>query len=144
MCPNDFFCSLLSKLVCIVSGRFTRSDFIARQQEIMVWNSTRREIYLHIDKKTYLCYFSFNDSCFEHIISYLWLNWPNLWTVFTKLRLTVNFLWSWRNKVKVSWNIKFAVYWELCSKSILSSSTKTRLWCSWTPLHKNKDGVYFF
>ena len=67
--PNDFFCILLSKLDCIISGRFTGCDFTARQRKIMVWSSVQREICLHIDKK--ILYFSFNFSCFEHFVIFI-------------------------------------------------------------------------
>ena len=95
LCSNDFFCSLPSELVCIISGKFILCDFkkfckcvdhiflvpneaawqsLERQQGIIVWSSSLyKEIYLQIDK-----YSSINFSCFEHVeflrvISWFWI-----------------------------------------------------------------------
>ena len=90
LCSSIFFCSLPSKLICIISGGDMQFDFLLswfvclpkilhkfryaflvpnesawqplqRQQEIMVWISAWREIYLQINKlgSFFLFFFQF-------------------------------------------------------------------------------------
>ena len=109
--PFDFSCSIPSKLVyyfkrictmwylpylfCCISIFHLHTCFIfsslwvpwqlpERQQEVMVWSSAWREIYLHIDKSIYFSYLSFNFTCFEQteflpVISWFWKFYVPIW-----------------------------------------------------------------
>ena len=90
LCPSDFFCSLLSELVCIITRKFARCDFYCETARnyglkfctgrfICISIKSLFLLFSFIDKKIYFAYFCVNVSCFEHI-SWFWIFFacPNL------------------------------------------------------------------